>query len=39
VNWSVINGRVIVREGALTSIDLPVVLERHDAIARAMCAG
>jgi len=39
VNWSVINGRVIVREGALTSIDLPVVQERHDAIARAMCAG
>ncbi|WP_341676428.1 8-oxoguanine deaminase [Niveibacterium sp. SC-1] len=39
VNWSVINGRVVVREGALTSIDLPVVLERHDAIARAMCAG
>jgi 8-oxoguanine deaminase len=30
---SIINGRVIVRDGHLTSIDLPLVLERHNRLA------
>jgi len=37
--WSVINGRVVVRQGQLTTIDLPVVLERHNRLARDLVAG
>jgi cytosine/adenosine deaminase-related metal-dependent hydrolase len=37
VSWSVINGRVIVRDGHLAPIDLPVVLERHNRLARELC--
>jgi len=33
VNTSIINGRVIVREGQLTTIDLGAVLERHNQLA------
>jgi cytosine/adenosine deaminase-related metal-dependent hydrolase len=33
VDYSVINGRVVVREGRLCTVDLPVVLERHNALA------
>ncbi|WP_406850840.1 8-oxoguanine deaminase [Herbaspirillum huttiense] len=33
VNTSIINGRVIVREGQLTTIDLGAVLERHNHLA------
>ncbi len=36
VDWSVINGRVVVEQGQLTTIDLPPVLQRHRAISRAM---
>ncbi|GAB4277003.1 MAG: 8-oxoguanine deaminase [Candidatus Promineifilaceae bacterium] len=36
VDWSVINGKVIVQEGHLTTIDLPPHLERHNAISKAM---
>lgn len=32
VNTSIINGRVIVREGQLTTIDLGAVLERHNRL-------
>jgi cytosine/adenosine deaminase-related metal-dependent hydrolase len=39
VDWSVINGRVVVDNGRLTTIDLPPVLERHRAISRAMLRG
>ncbi len=38
VSLSVINGRVVVRDGALTTIDLPRVLERHDRFAKALAA-
>ena len=38
VTHSVINGRVVVRDGALTRIDLPRVLERHDQLARELIA-
>lgn len=33
VNTSIINGRVIVREGQITTIDLGAVLERHNHLA------
>jgi 8-oxoguanine deaminase len=36
VHTSIINGRVIVREGQLASIDLPVVLEQHNRLAREL---
>ena len=33
VAYSIINGRVVVRNGELASIELPVVLERHNQLA------
>ncbi|MBO9537479.1 8-oxoguanine deaminase [Herbaspirillum sp.] len=30
--WSIINGRVVVREGQLATIDLGAVMERHNAL-------
>lgn len=33
VTHSIINGRVVVRDGQLQTVDLPVVLERHNALA------
>lgn len=36
VDLSVINGRVVVKEGNLLSIDLPPVLEKHNRIAMEM---
>jgi len=33
VNWSLINGRVVVREGTLTTLDLPMQVERHNRLA------
>jgi 8-oxoguanine deaminase len=36
--WSVINGRIVVREGRLTTIDLPLVLERHNRLAWELCS-
>ena len=38
VQWSVIHGRVIVREGRLTTLDLPDHVERHNALSRALAA-
>jgi cytosine/adenosine deaminase-related metal-dependent hydrolase len=34
VALSVINGRVVVRDGSLTTIDVPMVVERHNRLAR-----
>jgi 8-oxoguanine deaminase len=36
VAWSVINGRVVVRDGRIVTIDLPRVLERHNRLAREL---
>ncbi|MCP4165217.1 MAG: 8-oxoguanine deaminase, partial [Chloroflexi bacterium] len=36
VNYSVINGRVVVDQGHLTTLDLPVIMERHNAISKAL---
>jgi 8-oxoguanine deaminase len=33
VNCSIINGKVVVRDGQLQTIDLPLVLERHNQLA------
>ncbi len=34
VAWSVINGQVVVREGNLSTVDLPVVVEEHNRISQ-----
>jgi 8-oxoguanine deaminase len=39
VDLSVINGRVRVQDGHLLGVDLPPLIERHNAIARAMVRG
>jgi hypothetical protein len=36
VNWSVVNGRIVVREGQLATVDLPVWVEEHNAIAKRL---
>ena len=36
VNWSVINGRVVIEEGRLTTLDVQPHLRRHNEISRAM---
>jgi cytosine/adenosine deaminase-related metal-dependent hydrolase len=37
--YTVVDGRVVVRQGRLTSFELEPVLERHDGLARALVAG
>jgi cytosine/adenosine deaminase-related metal-dependent hydrolase len=39
VDYSVINGKIVVENGRLTTIDLPVILERHNRIAIEMMNG
>jgi cytosine/adenosine deaminase-related metal-dependent hydrolase len=39
VDLSVINGKVRVQEGRLVDVDLPPLIERHNAIARALVRG
>ena len=39
VAWSVINGRVIVRDGHLETLDLMPHLERHNALAKRLANG
>lgn len=39
VALSVINGKVVVREGKITTLDLPVVLESHNRLARELVRG
>ncbi len=36
VAYSIINGRIVVRDGNLISIDLPVTMERHNQLAFAL---
>ena len=36
VSYSVINGKLVIDRGRLTTIDLPVIMERHNAISRAL---
>ena len=39
VRWSVVAGRVLVRDGETTTLDLPVLVERHNALARRLLRG
>jgi 8-oxoguanine deaminase len=39
VKYSVIDASVVVRDGRLTTIDLPVIVERHNALARGLVRG
>lgn len=39
VSWSIINGRVVVREGRLITLDLPTHVERHIRLARRLVRG
>ena len=39
VDWSIIDGRVVVDNGRLTTLDLDAHLPRHNAISRAMING
>jgi 8-oxoguanine deaminase len=39
VDFSVINGRARVLDGALVDVDVPALVERHNALARALARG
>ena len=39
VDYSVIHGRVVVREGHLTTLDLPVLVEQHNKLSRQLING
>ncbi len=39
IDLSVINGRVVVEDGQVLSLDLPTLVERHNACARQLYAG
>ena len=39
VDLSIINGRVVVKDGELQTVDLPVLVERHNAIAARLLRG
>ena len=39
VAWSVVNGRIIVREGELASAELPLIIESHNRLARELVHG
>ncbi len=39
VDYSVINGRVVVRNGQLMTLELPPILQRHNALARQLVNG
>lgn len=39
VTWSVINGKVVVREGQLTTVDLPVLIEKHNRLSMGLLRG
>jgi 8-oxoguanine deaminase len=39
VALSVIDGRIVVRDGRLATLDLPVLIERHNRLARVLVGG
>jgi cytosine/adenosine deaminase-related metal-dependent hydrolase len=39
VDWSMINGRVIVQQGRITTMEIEPLIERHNRIARQMVDG
>jgi cytosine/adenosine deaminase-related metal-dependent hydrolase len=38
-DYTVVNGRVVVREGRLTTVDLGPLIERHNQLAMRLAAG
>ncbi len=34
--YTIVNGRVVVRQGQLTTVDLPLLIERHNGLARQL---
>jgi cytosine/adenosine deaminase-related metal-dependent hydrolase len=36
IRHSIVHGRVVVRDGRITTLDLPVLIERHNALARQL---
>lgn len=34
--WTLVNGRVVVREGQLATVDLGPLIERHNRLAKAL---
>jgi len=38
VKHSVVNGRVVVRDGRLTTLELPQLIERHNQLAHRLAA-
>lgn len=39
VDWSMINGKVVVQDGRLTTVEIEPLIERHNRIARTMVDG
>jgi len=39
VDFSMINGKVVVQDGELTTFDLPPIIERHNRIAKSLVVG
>ena len=39
VQHNIVHGRVVVRDGRLQTVDLPVLLERHNRLARQLVHG
>ena len=39
VAFSIINGRTIVKDGQLLTVDLPILLERHNRLAADLLRG
>ena len=39
VSWSMINGQIIVRDGHLLPLELPMLIERHNMLARQLVHG
>lgn len=39
VDWCVVNGKVIVKEGQITTLDLPMHIEKHNRAARRLVSG
>ena len=37
--WTVVNGRVVVERGQLTTVDLGPLVERHNRLARLLASG
>jgi cytosine/adenosine deaminase-related metal-dependent hydrolase len=38
VRHSIVDGRVVVRDGSVTTVDVPVLIERHNRLARSLAA-